>query len=157
MILLFFFFNDTATTEIYTLSLHDALPIFRPLIANDEHVAALDVARENSLEGVFLAVEDARRAGHPRRLHTRDLRHAPFAREAAAQDGEMSVRIERSVPRADDLLVLAWCLRDIPQHLGDRLPRDRQRVAVQPAMREQDLHDLGHATRPVEIHRDELS
>src|SRR2546423_10693743 len=28
---LFFFFNDTATTEIYTLSLHDALPIFRQL------------------------------------------------------------------------------------------------------------------------------
>src|SRR2546429_6119991 len=26
---LFFFFNDTATTEIYTLSLHDALPICR--------------------------------------------------------------------------------------------------------------------------------
>src|SRR5256885_16986876 len=26
-ILFFFFFNDTATTEIYTLSLHDALPI----------------------------------------------------------------------------------------------------------------------------------
>src|SRR3712207_8786435 len=31
--MLFFFFNDTATTEIYTLSLHDALPISarRPL------------------------------------------------------------------------------------------------------------------------------
>src|SRR5256885_10703758 len=28
MLLSFFFFNDTATTEIYTLSLHDALPIF---------------------------------------------------------------------------------------------------------------------------------
>src|SRR2546430_17703322 len=28
-IFLFFFFNDTATTEIYTLSLHDALPIYR--------------------------------------------------------------------------------------------------------------------------------
>src|SRR3989442_12664680 len=32
----FFFFNDTATTEIYTLSLHDALPIYlgaqRPLV-----------------------------------------------------------------------------------------------------------------------------
>src|SRR5258708_36523402 len=26
----FFFFNDTATTEIYTLSLHDALPISAP-------------------------------------------------------------------------------------------------------------------------------
>src|SRR5256885_16104848 len=29
-LLSFFFFNDTATTEIYTLSLHDALPIFGP-------------------------------------------------------------------------------------------------------------------------------
>src|SRR5256885_5618107 len=29
---LFFFFNDTATTEIYTLSLHDALPIYAPAI-----------------------------------------------------------------------------------------------------------------------------
>src|SRR2546427_6309431 len=28
---MFFFFNDTATTEIYTLSLHDALPIW-PLV-----------------------------------------------------------------------------------------------------------------------------
>src|SRR3712207_8189283 len=28
MFCLFFFFNDTATTEIYTLSLHDALPIY---------------------------------------------------------------------------------------------------------------------------------
>src|SRR3712207_9464797 len=27
MMTVFFFFNDTATTEIYTLSLHDALPI----------------------------------------------------------------------------------------------------------------------------------
>src|SRR3712207_8152874 len=30
MITQFFFFNDTATTEIYTLSLHDALPISYP-------------------------------------------------------------------------------------------------------------------------------
>src|SRR3712207_8986199 len=29
-VVVFFFFNDTATTEIYTLSLHDALPIFQP-------------------------------------------------------------------------------------------------------------------------------
>src|SRR2546430_5912807 len=28
---MFFFFNDTATTEIYTLSLHDALPISEPM------------------------------------------------------------------------------------------------------------------------------
>src|SRR2546422_5692517 len=32
LIFLFFFFNDTATTEIYTLSLHDALPILTGLV-----------------------------------------------------------------------------------------------------------------------------
>src|SRR3712207_7858897 len=31
----FFFFNDTATTEIYTLSLHDALPIFEAGVGGD--------------------------------------------------------------------------------------------------------------------------
>src|SRR3712207_8490112 len=35
-----FFFNDTATTEIYTLSLHDALPIFGGLVGGvAEHQA----------------------------------------------------------------------------------------------------------------------
>src|SRR3712207_853272 len=34
-----FFFNDTATTEIYTLSLHDALPIFRLGLVAADHVA----------------------------------------------------------------------------------------------------------------------
>src|SRR5574337_192551 len=41
--LLFFFFNDTATTEIYTLSLHDALPIFvrkKPQVPNTARQAA---------------------------------------------------------------------------------------------------------------------
>src|SRR3712207_7614573 len=33
---LFFFFNDTATTEIYTLSLHDALPICAPARAEPQ-------------------------------------------------------------------------------------------------------------------------
>src|SRR5574341_1607862 len=32
--LFFFFFNDTATTEIYTLSLHDALPILTTIARN---------------------------------------------------------------------------------------------------------------------------
>src|SRR5258706_5755914 len=40
---LFFFFNDTATTEIYTLSLHDALPI-------SLEVALLDAARAAGLD-----------------------------------------------------------------------------------------------------------
>src|SRR6266496_6631649 len=38
-LLFFFFFNDTATTEIYTLSLHDALPISRVLPRRRRHPA----------------------------------------------------------------------------------------------------------------------
>src|SRR3989449_6636268 len=46
----FFFFNDTATTEIYTLSLHDALPIFvvhhaRLLLAGEPRAALQSVVR----------------------------------------------------------------------------------------------------------------
>src|SRR2546427_10401011 len=39
----FFFFNDTATTEIYTLSLHDALPIYHPRAAVGERGDEEDV------------------------------------------------------------------------------------------------------------------
>src|SRR2546430_3603781 len=49
-IILFFFFNDTATTEIYTLSLHDALPIL---------ARGLDVGREQrSLHCIVFEDED---------------------------------------------------------------------------------------------------
>src|SRR3712207_7487503 len=41
----FFFFNDTATTEIYTLSLHDALPIFREAAARASPGAEKDRPR----------------------------------------------------------------------------------------------------------------
>src|SRR3989442_3401083 len=55
---LFFFFNDTATTEIYTLSLHDALPILAlaaELLFSPDGDRAVALTRE--------AVEIARRAG----------------------------------------------------------------------------------------------
>src|SRR2546430_9046604 len=50
----FFFFNDTATTEIYTLSLHDALPISvvgKPCM---EHI--LELLREHGLSEVIVTV-----------------------------------------------------------------------------------------------------
>src|SRR5262247_4762921 len=54
LLILFFFFNDTATTEIYTLSLHDALPIYREVVRG---VAAdqLVVIREG--EGIVRSEE----------------------------------------------------------------------------------------------------
>src|SRR2546422_11254536 len=39
-IFFFFFFNDTATTEIYTLSLHDALPIWQIFTRESRRAAA---------------------------------------------------------------------------------------------------------------------
>src|SRR5256885_10776406 len=44
---MFFFFNDTATTEIYTLSLHDALPI--SLLVRRRHAAAVGHRRNGQL------------------------------------------------------------------------------------------------------------
>src|SRR5256885_5454525 len=44
-ILFFFFFNDTATTEIYTLSLHDALPILHEA-PGAEAVAVADLSTD---------------------------------------------------------------------------------------------------------------
>src|SRR2546429_7120366 len=52
--LLFFFFNDTATTEIYTLSLHDALPI-SVIYGHGRDTQSLEVeakALEKALQGV---------------------------------------------------------------------------------------------------------
>src|SRR5438132_14216462 len=56
MFFLIFFFNDTATTEIYTLSLHDALPISREI--DEQSIVAMGqfLARYGAVE--FARVED---------------------------------------------------------------------------------------------------
>src|SRR5256886_17559676 len=59
---LFFFFNDTATTEIYTLSLHDALPIsvYRaatPLQITQNDVRAIQLAKAALHAGVRLLMD----------------------------------------------------------------------------------------------------
>src|SRR5688572_32582403 len=61
LLLIFFFFNDTATTEIYTLSLHDALPISihaaearhadrRRVVVRRENPQDMDVALRHHFE-----------------------------------------------------------------------------------------------------------
>src|SRR5256885_16170978 len=60
--LTFFFFNDTATTEIYTLSLHDALPIYRRLRSTRDHQVGGVVA--DQLERVAHAVGGRRARGY---------------------------------------------------------------------------------------------
>jgi len=48
LVFFFFFFNDTATTEIYTLSLHDALPICLAVLAGFGVVRFLKSSADNA-------------------------------------------------------------------------------------------------------------
>src|SRR3989442_8946853 len=57
----FFFFNDTATTEIYTLSLHDTLPIFQSRRVAREVIASLHL--DQNEEFLVAAPPDATRPG----------------------------------------------------------------------------------------------
>src|SRR5256885_3983447 len=83
----FFFFNDTATTEIYTLSLHDALPISRgderldlPRLLAPERRRPLDPERHQSaphgripdvvLEGARHPIERPRSEEHTSELQS---------------------------------------------------------------------------------------
>src|SRR2546427_6960338 len=72
----FFFFNDTATTEIYTLSLHDALPILeavaaRPLEDDGQATRKLILGHDDLFDPVAVQVH---RQGHRRsEEHTSEL------------------------------------------------------------------------------------
>src|SRR2546426_12536171 len=78
---IFFFFNDTATTEIYTLSLHDALPISpRPRPRAFLYESALLRGMHRRSQGApypWLAEESQRRHPH------RDAQTAPARRFAS--------------------------------------------------------------------------
>src|SRR3989454_12333860 len=82
----FFFFNDTATTEIYTLSLHDALPICHVAdFARDVGRAAVDRAREH---------DTAADPGADREPHD-VVRPARRAAPPLAEDRAVGVVVER--------------------------------------------------------------
>src|SRR3712207_8583637 len=75
--MVFFFFNDTATTEIYTLSLHDALPIFsRAVLGGSEPTSTQKGPRQSRLAyavrtGVVAAISAVRRQISEDRKSTR--------------------------------------------------------------------------------------
>src|SRR2546422_6090749 len=77
----FFFFNDTATTEIYTLSLHDALPIY----ARSQRAGPGSEIRQVRRQ------EGRRRGGRPRRH-----RGARPRRGVRGQEDRKSTRLNSS-------------------------------------------------------------
>src|SRR3712207_9097627 len=103
--MLFFFFNDTATTEIYTLSLHDALPIC--------HVRAVPTNAELKMER---AIEVFNGSEHPRTV-------AGVARSLGPP--EVCVRTSESEPSVVAISVmweLSWYRYevDLSDEAGDR-------------------------------------
>src|SRR5690242_21669594 len=65
----FFFFNDPATTEIYTLSLHDALPIFDVLSNEEKGRLQQSLGRQRLPEGALAQVKNVVRSEE----HTSEL------------------------------------------------------------------------------------
>src|SRR3712207_7462144 len=92
MLLVFFFFNDTATTEIYTLSLHDALPIS---ISEGPRAPARGSGAKGQPGG---ACDAQYRGAHGRRLHAgRDLMGAMRPGRRAPRRGDRkSTRLNSS-------------------------------------------------------------
>src|SRR5260370_23026787 len=85
----FFFFNDTATTEIYTLSLHDALPISRAFRPGHERTADDSPAGTRAPRGHAARRRPGTQSPARRRLH----------RHGCARQGE----VERSEEHTSEL------------------------------------------------------
>src|SRR3712207_7405898 len=95
---MFFFFNDTATTEIYTLSLHDALPIS----ADRARARRAARGRDRREGGVPLGPAEAVRPAGPARPALRDgaRRHGHRHADAPHRDrgGREGLRLDRADP-----------------------------------------------------------
>src|SRR6202043_283071 len=109
---LFFFFNDTATTEIYTLSLHDALPILQV----GKQLAGIDGRGGDPLQGA--AMQD-RKSTRLNSSHVR-ISYAVFCLKKkqiteqnsaphVAKQGEDAQRTVRSVQRSTQMRTMSRC------------------------------------------------
>src|SRR5438067_10982460 len=106
-----FFFNDTATTEIYTLSLHDALPISRRVDRARRHQLVDLRGGDSRVRGRRLRARRRRRRGAPRphvvRRHGPSLRSLrPFA--AAGRWEVVGGRERRPAPASSQHHLNAW-------------------------------------------------
>src|ERR1051326_5888326 len=105
LFVVFFFFNDTATTEIYTLSLHDALPIWaipaRPMrggrvrrLPGNPETSFRYRRRPRALQNLLGCAPAARGPG---RAHCRDRRRA--LPSEPVRYGLRACRLLRATPR----------------------------------------------------------
>src|SRR6266480_2204337 len=137
----FFFFNDTATTEIYTLSLHDALPIsavfgmdrttgygvavakaLRHRSAN-AHVPLLGTSREDRTEWVWLLHDDSEPAPDALEQLLAGAREAPTAAVFGPK-------------------IMDWSDREVLLEAGTTIDRAGRRITgIEPREVDQGQHD----------------
>src|SRR5690349_22795975 len=102
-LLLFFFFNDTATTEIYTLSLHDALPISKSLSYLPPNNAVHWRPEEDEGSPVVTTVLPSRSEEHTSELQSRRDLVCRLLLEKKKKDKEMNHQHALNSGRVDVL------------------------------------------------------
>src|SRR5450759_4503053 len=126
-------------------------------ITDDHHIARFYFTREDGFHARLFRIEHARRSGDLVQLDTGDLRHRTFRRKITLQDGKVSLRINRIVPRTDHILILSRLGRHILQNFRNGLAGNGQRIAMQNAMREQYLHHLRNPAGTMQVGGDIFS
>src|SRR2546425_5752832 len=121
-LLSFFFFNDTATTEIYTLSLHDALPISFQIV----QPFAAQTVRENIAVGAHLARASRRDAlAHAQAIAAQVGLDSQLDKIAAnlTVAGRKRLELARALATGPKLLLLDEVLAGLnPQEIAGVLP-----------------------------------
>src|SRR2546425_11505175 len=103
--LFFFFFNDTATTEIYTLSLHDALPISsftRDQLRNEPEAFATSQIKENKH---YKAIEDG--IGPYQQMSAADRQKLLADVKAMDENASMALSVPASLRAGQEVQVTA--------------------------------------------------
>src|SRR6266478_9433904 len=148
-IVFFFFFKDTATTEIYTLSLHDALPIEQHRPGAQRHLPAGIDKKPIDFQPRLFAKPDRRIAAEPHSQSGRDAGHDFVAEKDRRGPNERAAnRVELGECLTLDVLDRADPL-DGARRYADKDERECQRsVAKKPASIAGpvafDLAEVGH-------------
>ncbi len=123
----------------------------RPLVPDHHDVTGLDLAPDDRLVGVLLAVEDPGRSPLRGQGVRGDLHDASLGSQVAPQHDQPSLGPQRPVEPDDDLL--AGGLLHVSHLVGQRPAGDGQRRAVGEATLDESLHQQRDSARPVQVDR----
>src|SRR5262249_9174054 len=104
---------------------------FRAFVSDDYHIARTDAAIEYDFHAIFLTIKDAGGACDFRIFDACDFCHGPFFGKIASQDCQMTLTVNRVVPRVNHVLVGARHVWHVCERFGNRLTCDGERIPVE--------------------------